>query len=152
MLAIRNNPFSSMASVREEMDRVFGGFMAPRTLTSPAYFGRSEAAYAPVLNVWEDDTTIHFEAELPGFSQEDLDVSIDGDRLTIRGERSGEVNQEGKQFHRRERWSGRFSRTITLPTTLDTSKANASLVNGVLDVQFPKREEVRPRRITVKPA
>jgi HSP20 family protein len=141
-----------MSSVRDEMDRVFGGLLSPRGFGAPSFFGSAEEAFAPALNVWETDTEIHFEAELPGFTQDELDISIDGDRLTIRGERSGEQTEEGKQFLRRERWFGRFARTISLPGTVDASKANASLVNGLLDITFPKREEVRPRKITVKPA
>jgi HSP20 family protein len=141
-----------MSSVRDEMDRVFGGLLSPRGFGAPSFFGSVEEAFAPALNVWETDTEIHFEAELPGFTQEELDISIDGDRLTIRGERSGEETEEGKQFLRRERWFGRFARTVSLPATVDATKANASLVNGLLDITFPKREEVRPRKITVKPA
>lgn len=153
MLALRNNPFSALSSVRDEMDRVFGGMLTPRGFAANSFFSTGgDEAFAPALNVWETDSDLHFEAELPGFAQDDLDISIDGDRLTIRGERSAEETEEGKQFIRRERWFGRFSRTISLPASVDASKASASLVNGLLDITLPKREEVRPRKITVKPA
>ena len=153
MLAIRTHPLTSLSSVRDEFDRVFAGFFAPiGAPNNAARFGVGDGAFAPALNVWESDTAIHFEAELPGFSHESLDISIDGDRLTISGERAAEQAEEGKQFHRRERWTGRFERTISLPTTVDASKASASLTNGLLDITFPKREEVLPRKITVKPA
>lgn len=152
MLAIRTHPFNTLSSVRDEIDRVFGGFFAPPGGTGSAFAGESVSTFAPALNVWETDTAIHFEAELPGFTHDALDISIDGDRLTIRGERSAEQAEEGKQFHRRERWTGRFERTISLPPTVDASKASASLTNGLLDITFPKREEVLPRKITVKPA
>lgn len=151
MLALRNRPFATITSLRDEMDRLFGGVLnASPALTLPDF--DTETVASPALNLWEDDNAIHVEAEMPGFKRDDLDISIDGDRLTIKGERSGEKEEEGKQYHRRERWLGRFARTITLPVPIDATKVSASLTGGVLTLTLPRREDAKPRKITVKPS
>lgn len=125
-----------------EMDRLFGrlGTEARRAL-APVY---------PLLNVWEDEAAFHVEAELPGLSREQLQITVaQGNQVTLEGERRPEEG-EGTGWHRRERGFGRFRRTLTLPAPIDPDKVEAKMDNGVLRLTLPKAEEARPRRITVK--
>jgi len=125
-----------------EMDRLFGLQGAPvlRTL-APAY---------PPLNVWEDETAFHVEAELPGLTREQLQVTVtQRDQLTLRGERRPEEG-ERSNWHRRERGFGRFERVLSLPAPVDADKVEAKLEHGVLRLTLPKAAEALPRRITVK--
>lgn len=111
-------------------------------------FGVSTRPF-PSINAWEDEHAIFVEAELPGFSIENLNISITGNELTISGVRP-EATPSGATFYRRERPSGTFSRTLRIATDVDASKVGASLTNGVLTVTLPKAEAVKPRKIEVK--
>jgi len=111
----------------------------------------SERAFPP-MNVWEDEQNIIVEAELPGFDMKDLDISLVGDTLTIGGKRSSEDVPEGTTFHRRERVSGEFSRTLRFKTPIDGAHVGATLENGVLKITLPRGEASRPRKIEVKTA
>lgn len=104
---------------------------------------------APALNLWEDEGRFYAEAELPGFSIEDLELSVVGNVLTIKGARGGQDPKEGVWL-RRERFAGPFSRTIEFSSPIDPDKVEASLKNGVLLVTLPKAETARPRKIEIK--
>lgn len=136
-------PVSDMERLQREMNDLFTGFFG----RAP---GRVRPAVFPALNVSEDENNLYVRAELPGISSEDIDISVEGDTLTIRGERklaepSGEVN-----YHRREREAGRFRRIVTFPTKLQPDAAEAIFKNGVLKLVLPKAEEAKPKQITVK--
>lgn len=111
-------------------------------------FGVSTRRF-PSMNAWEDAQNLYVEAELPGFSIGDLDITLSGNELTISGARS-ETKPEGATFFRRERPSGRFSRTVRIATEVDPAKVSATLVNGVLTVALPKAEASKRRKIDVK--
>lgn len=98
------------------------------------------------LSVWEDDQTIRAEADLPGLTDKDIEVSIDRDQLVIRGERKCE-HKEGCYDSRSY---GRFAQRMSLPAPVDADKVEAKLVNGVLSLSLPKIEADRPRRISIK--
>jgi HSP20 family protein len=148
MLTIRTNPLIAPARTPSpvmEMDRLFESFLAP-------FWGAQESVGArtfPLMNVWQDDESFHVEAELPGFRPEDLDISVEGDELTIRGSREGgETTQDG-QVIRAERFRGSFERSIRLPVRLDGDKVTAELTNGVLTVHLPKPAEAMARKIRI---
>lgn len=103
----------------------------------------------PALNAWEDASSIFVEAELPGFSIKDVEITFSGNELTISGTRA-ETKPEGATLHRRERSSGSFSRTLRVGADVDGAKISATLTNGVLTVVLPKAEAARPRKIDVK--
>lgn len=103
----------------------------------------------PALNMWEEDDQLHVEAELPGMKIKDLEVTVHGNELTIKGERSYE-SKDGERHHRRERAVGAFVRMLTLPVPVDANKVQASLKDGVLSVTLPKTEAAKPRKIEVK--
>jgi len=106
-------------------------------------------AYPP-LNVWEDADALHVEAELPGLNLNDLEIYVTGgNQLTIKGERKPSVPEQGV-WHREERPAGVFSRSLTLPFSVDADKVEARFENGVLRVKLPKHESSKPRKINVK--
>ena len=102
------------------------------------------------LEVWEDAQNIYVEAELPGVKPEDVDVTLEGGTLTIRGQKKQVSQQEHVQYHYRQRRYGQFIQQFQLPTTVDASKVTANLHDGVLRVQVEKRPEVKPRKVEVK--
>ena len=109
-----------------------------------------ESLWVPPVDIYEtDDQQLVLKAELPDMSREDIDITIDKFTLTIKGEKklSGEVKEE--QFQRIERRYGSFSRSFSLPHTVDAAKVAAEYKNGVLTVRLPLREEAKPRQIKV---
>lgn len=144
MLATRWRPFgdvwSEMGRLQNEMNRVFGKGSDGRQSFVRSY---------PVLNIWEDKDKLYVEAELPGFSMDDLEIFIENNLLTIKGERKA-PELEDVTWHRREAGYGSFSRTFELPEDVDSAQVEAHLRNGILLIELPRREEVKPRRIEVK--
>jgi len=104
----------------------------------------------PAINLTEGGDNLYVRAELPGVNPESLDISIIEGKLILRGERKIEEEDQKTSYHRRERESGIFRRTISLPMKVDSGKVSASIKNGVLTITLPKSEEAIPRRITVK--
>jgi len=107
---------------------------------------RSYAAGYPAINLWDDGENAYVEAELPGLSMDDIEVLVTGNELTINGERRI-ADQPNASYHRRERATGRFSRTFTLPWEIDPDHVEARLVDGVLTVKLPKAQSCRPRKV-----
>ena len=104
----------------------------------------------PPVNVREDADAFHVEAEVPGLTQEQVQISVTHrNQLTIQGERLADEGLKGR-WHRRERGFGRFQRVLKLPVPVDADKVEAKLESGVLYLTLPKAEEARPRRISVK--
>ncbi|MBZ4659557.1 MAG: Hsp20/alpha crystallin family protein [Desulfacinum sp.] len=130
-----------MERLRSEMDRLFTGFQGLR----PGRVG-----VFPLLNVSEDKNNIYVRAELPGMNPDDIEISVEGDTLTIRGERKPAEVSDKVSYHRREREFGRFRRSLTLPTRINVDAVDATFKNGVLTIVLPKAEEVRPKQIPVK--
>ncbi len=128
---------------RGEMDRVFSDFFG-RTDSGPLARGRG----FPPVNVWEEGENLLVEAELAGVKGEDLDISVVGDELTIKGRRTG--GEDGITFHRRERATGEFVRVLRLPVEVDANRVDAALNDGVLLITLPKSEAAKPRRVQVK--
>jgi len=143
MTSFRINPLATMSQLRREIDHLFEE-LAPglRGLLGPVQT-------FPALNVWEDDSNVYAEAEIPGVSKDDLEIYTVGNELTIKGRREP-LPEEGRSFHRRERGTGDFTRVVTLPTEVDAEKVEADLQNGVLTVRMPKTETHKARKITVK--
>lgn len=130
--------------LRDEMDRVFSGWFGPQGAAARLVSGQN----FPVINVWEAGDELFAEAEVPGLKSEDLDISVVGNELTIKGQRP-ELEQEGTAYHRRERGVGPFTRTLRLPVEIDGDRVEATLANGVLTIKLPKAEAAKPRKIQV---
>ena len=106
-------------------------------------------AFMPSFDVKETPDAYQFKADLPGILEAELEISLEGNRLTVAGKREEEPVKEGERIHLSERSHGRFSRTFTLPEDVEGEKVVAELRNGVLTLMVPKRPEVRPRKINV---
>jgi len=141
MVVRRTNGFHPLYQLRNEVDRLMSG-----------YFGGAPMATAarefPPLNIWEAGDDLFAEAELPGVKPEDVDVSVVGSDLTIRGHRDA-LAQEGMSYHRQERSAGEFTRVVRLPFEVDDSKVEASLQDGVLLIKLPRAESAKPKKIKV---
>ncbi len=112
--------------------------------------GGGELGFTPSFDVKETKDAYEFKADLPGMKEDDVDISLTGNRLTISGKREEEKRDEGDQYFAYERSYGSFSRSFTLPEGVDAEHVNAELKDGVLSVVVPKKPEVQPRRIQLK--
>lgn len=140
-----------MYPFRREMDRLFDEFF--RGWDPGALRGEEMRTFNPALNVAESDDAIEASMELPGLSEEDIEVTLTSDGLTVTGEKKGEEEERGKNYFRRERSYGYFRRTIPLPAgAVDADKVEAKFDKGVLTITMPKREAAKreAKQITVK--
>ncbi len=108
------------------------------------------ASFAPELDVSEKDTCFELRMDIPGMESKDMDIQVQGNTVTISGQRKEEKEEKGKTYHRVERRSGSFSRTVTLPCAVTEKEVAAEYTNGVLSVVLPKSEEARPKKISIK--
>lgn len=140
----RWDPFGEMLTLREAMNSLLED-----SYVSPRAAGRGQAVGMP-LDVAETKDAFIVEAALPGVRPEDLDITLQDNVLTISGEsRQQQTSEEKPNYHRVERRYGRFSRSISLPTQVQSENVQASLTNGILRLEVPKAEAVKPRKISV---
>ncbi|MFH0964862.1 MAG: Hsp20/alpha crystallin family protein [Planctomycetota bacterium] len=111
--------------------------------------GWREGQLTPTINVAETDDAVTVTAELPGVTPAEIEVTVEGDVLTIHGEKNEEKEEKGKSYHRIERRYGSFSRSIHLPSSVQSDKVKASSKDGVLTVEIPKREDAKPKKIKI---
>lgn len=145
MNVVKYDPFRELRSLQDEMTRLFTG-------TMPASMNREEmtrGSWAPSVDIFEDKDRLILEAELPGMSREDFDISVENNVITLKGERKFEKKTTGDNYHRVERSYGAFTRSFTLPQTVTAEGATADFENGILRVSLPKREETKARRIEI---
>lgn len=135
------NPFQELSKLRAEMDRLFADVMGGTSFTT------TSGVY-PALNVTEDADKLYVQAELPGIRPEDIDISVEGNTLTLRGERKPD-SAENVSYHRRERKAGKFHKALTLPYEIDHEGVVAECKNGVLKLTLPKSERAKPKKIAV---
>ncbi|MGZ8898892.1 MAG: Hsp20/alpha crystallin family protein [Limisphaerales bacterium] len=135
--------FDQLTNVRDEINRLF---------ESPFENGNSNVfnTWAPALDVYEDSENLIVRAELPGMKKEDIEISLHENIITVCGERKNEKKYEGAKTSREERFFGRFTRSISLPKTVDGGRVKASYNEGLLTVTLPKAEEAKPRQIQIK--
>ena len=134
----------------EEMERRFEDILGRPFL--PSVWRRlpiEERGWAPAIEVFEKEDKFVVKAELPGMKEEDIDVSVIGDTLTIKGERKAESEVKEEDYYCCERSYGSFSRSIAVPSNVDAKKIEASFEDGVLDISLPKVPEVKPKKIAV---
>ena len=149
MTLIRWDPFRELAQLQDRLNRVFTDANGRRGRTSDENLLTS-GTWAPPVDIYENGNhELVLRAELPDMSREDIDLTVDSGTLTIKGEKkfSSEVSED--QFHRLERRYGTFTRSFSLPQTVDAAKVSADYKNGVLTVRLPLREEAKPRQIKV---
>jgi len=140
---IRWEPARDIVSLREAMDRLFDD-----AFTRP--FGTIAGFQAPAVDLYQTDEEVVVRASLPGIKAEDVQISVTGDLLTLKGEFKEKEEKKEKAYHLHEQRYGSFERTISLPTQVLADKAKADFEDGILTVTLPKAEEVKPKTITVK--
>jgi HSP20 family protein len=148
MSMVRFDPFRDLAVLQDRMNRLFNDAYQPRQ--SDDLMNRG--TWSPAVDIYEVDGALVLKAELPDMRREDIDVSVENNTLTIRGERKLDHEIKQESFHRIERAYGSFARSFSLPNTVDPSKIGAEYKNGVLSVKLPVREEAKPRTINIEVA
>ena len=140
-----SDPFSML---RQEMNDLFSNFWG----TSGNGNGNLalRTVMAPALDVSEKDNSFEIHVDIPGIESKDVDVQVLGNTVTISGSRKEEKEEKGKTFHRIERSSGSFSRTVTLPCEVNEKEVAAEYTSGVLSVILPKSESAKPKKVAVK--
>ena len=137
------NPWAEFEKMRRDMDLLTRGMLGGGTLN------RERANVYPALLISEDEQAIYVEAEVAGVRPEDIDISLEGETLTIKGERKPLTPEEKVSYHRREVEYGMFNRAVTLPTRINGDKITARSADGILYITLPKAEEVKPKKISV---
>lgn len=139
-------PFREVFRLRNEMDRLWDEYFGPgRRALQPI-----EEAWLPAVDIAETGDKITVKAEIPGMEAKDIEISMVGDTLTIKGEKKAEREEKEENYHLVERSYGSFSRAMKLPAAVDPDKVQATYKNGVLTVVLPKKEEVKPKAIEIK--
>lgn len=147
-LAVTKDPLTDLLDAQSHMNDWFD-------LSLGRWFDRGGAAagpgriWAPAVDVHEDKEQFVVKADVPGLQREDIDITVEGDLLVIKGEKKEESEKKEKGVLRSERFHGWFQRAIELPGGVDASKVKASYKNGVLEITVPKREDAKPRSIKV---
>ncbi len=136
------SPWLEMERLRREMNQLFSG------LASEAEPGVTTGY--PAMNVWANEDGAIVTAELPGVAPEDMDISVVEDTLTVSGSREPVELEEGEVYHRRERGSGKFTRSFRLPFKVAADQVEAVFKKGVLQIALPRSEEDKPKKISVK--
>jgi HSP20 family protein len=146
MNLVRWSPFHDMTLLQSQMNRLFDNTLQGWTGDGTA------GGWLPPADIYETDNDLVVAADLPGVELQSVDVRVENNVLTIRGERRFEQNIEKENFHRAERSYGTFARSFTLSTAVDTEKIRAGYKNGVLTITLPKAEAAKPRRIQIAAA
>jgi len=145
---IRRSPFFELNSLQDRVNQLFnqtfGGFENfgfEQPLTSENFL--------PPVDIFEDEHNITMQAEIPGVKQEDLNITLENNVLTITGERKFQHEEKKENFHRMERRFGKFTRSFTLHASVDAENVIANFENGLLNITLPKREEFKAKQITI---
>ena len=133
--------FDELESIQADMNRILAGQEAPRYARRAAY---------PPLNVWASAAGLVIDAEMPGVDPKDVEISVVGDELSLRGKVNAQEPAEGETVLRRERPAGDFQRTLQLPFRANTGAVKATFKNGILRISIPRSEEEKPRKIAIE--
>ena len=144
MALVRWDPGSEVDTLQTEMNRVFDAFFGSR----PGNGGHARR-WVPAMDLVEDNDDLVLRADLPGLSEDDVDIEVKDGVLTVSGERKTEEKKEEEGYYRVERAFGSFSRSLTLPDGIDPEQVKAEFDNGVLEVRIPKPEERKPHRVRI---
>ena len=142
----RPSPLRDMLTMRQEMDRYFDDDFRPFRWLAGGFDGP-----ALPLDVTTDPDSVTIEAALPGIEPDDVDITVENGTVTISGKTADERTAEEGSYVLQEIRRGNFSRTVTLPTGLEPDKAKATFENGILRLEIPKAEQLKPRQIKISP-
>jgi HSP20 family protein len=134
------NVWREMDKLQGEMNRLFDSTFSRRYRNAPSF---------PAVNVWANEDGLVITAEVPGINTDDIDIVVVGETMTISGTRAWDELNENTKYHRQERGHGDFTRTVKLPFLVDSDKVDASFVDGVLNITLPRKDEDKPKKITV---
>jgi len=148
MAIVRWEPFRDLVAVQDRLNRIFDDTFRgnPRGSDEDWALG---GQWAPSVDIFEHEGNLVLRAELPGIEPKDVDVHVENNVLTLRGERKFESEVKREKYHRVERAYGTFSRSFTLPNVVDTEKIKAEYRDGVLNVTLPTKEEAKPKQISI---
>jgi len=141
----RWEPFREFATLQDRMNRLFRESYGPDGREE----GLTSTTFAPPVDVYEDEHSIALKIEVPGIDEKDIDVRIENNTLTVYGERKFEKEEKEENFRRVERSYGSFTRSFTLPTTVDAEQVTADYDKGVLKIKLAKKAEAKPKQIKV---
>jgi len=139
----RKDSFRSFASLQDQLNRLFEGNFPVRSEESAL------TAWAPSVDIYETENELVIKADLPEVSEKDIDIRVENNTMTIRGERKFEQKVKEENYLRVERSYGSFSRSFSLPSTVNTEAIKADYKQGVLTVELPKRAESKPKQVKV---
>ena len=141
----RWDPFREFSTLQDRMNRLFRESYGPESREESL----SNTSFAPPVDVYEDEHGVSLKIEVPGIDEKDIDVRIENNVLIVHGERKIEKEEKEENYRRVERQYGSFTRTFTLPQTVDTENVSATYDKGVLKVNLPKKAEAKPKQIKV---
>ena len=147
MNIVRWNPFSEMSLLQNQMNRLFDTALHGWTSESNGTTGTT--SWIPAADIYESDSELVVNLDLPGVDPKMVDLRVENNVLTIRGERQFEEKQNKENYHRVERSYGAFARSFTLSTSVDPEKIRANYKAGVLSITLPKAEAAKPKRIQI---
>ena len=146
MAITRWDPFREVVTMQNRLNSLF------RDLNNEGDSPLTTAAFVPAVDIYEDDKKVTLKLEVPGIEEKDLDVSVENNTLTVKGERKFESEEKEENFHRIERRYGSFYRAFTLPSTVDTEHVQAKYNAGVLKLELLKKPEAQPKQIKINVA
>ena len=143
MAIIRWDPFRDLVTLRDKMNRLFEDAVRgdEKDLIS--------SSWTPAVDIYETENELVLAAEVPGVEEKDVEISVEDNTLSIRGERKFQKETKEENYHRIERSYGSFYRSFTLPTYIDQERIHAEHESGVLKVHMPKKPEVKPRKVKI---
>lgn len=150
MSIVKWSPFKELEDMRRDMAKLFGEFFEPSPMRGRLWPKLEIGVIVPNVNMYDRKNEIVGKAELPGVEKENVDITITENNLTIRGERKKDEEVKEEDYYSREMSYGSFTRTISLPVEVDSSKAKATFKSGILEIALPKKEEAKPKEIKVE--
>ena len=147
-LLTRWEPFREFSTMQDRMNRMNRLFRESYSPEGPED-ALATTSFAPPVDIYEDEHTIALKLEVPGIDEKDIDVRIEGSTLTVHGERKIEKEEKEENFRRIERQYGSFTRSFTLPSSVDTGQVSADYDRGVLKINLAKKAEAKPKQIKV---
>lgn len=146
MNLVKWTPWREMATIHNRVSRLFED---PFLRTSWFDDGLALTNWNPVIDIYDNDDTVVIKAELPGMDKKDISIDLKDGVLTLKGERSYDNEVKEENYHRKERAYGKFHRSFRLPENVDVDKIKADYKDGILKIDIPKPEEVKPKKVTV---
>jgi HSP20 family protein len=150
MAIVRFDPFRDLMTLQERMNRLFDESARAARGNESGEDWALGGTWAPLVDIYEQDGNLVLKAELPGVDPKHVDIRVENNVLMLRGERQLDTQVKRDSYHRVERAYGRFTRSFSLPTVVDTEKIDAQYKDGVLTVTLPKKESAKPRQIQIK--